>query len=78
MTRGVHSPAIAIAAAVILRPLAAILAAALVWFVLLRWTRAMDQADSQRFVNLGRSLPGRIRPAWHSVVRWIAPGTAPI
>jgi O-antigen/teichoic acid export membrane protein len=56
-----------------------IVAGALAWFVLLRWTGAMDQTDSQRLVVLGRSLPGRIRPAWQSLVSWIAPGvlTAP-
>lgn len=54
---------------------ASILGGALVWLVLLRWTGAMDQNDGQRFANLGRSLPGRIRPVWQSLVSWIAPGT---
>jgi O-antigen/teichoic acid export membrane protein len=55
-----------------------IVAGALVWFALLRWTGAMDQIDSQRLVVLGRSLPGRVRPAWQTLVGWIAPGTAPV
>jgi O-antigen/teichoic acid export membrane protein len=51
-----------------------IVAGALAWFVLLRWTGAMDQTDSQRLGTLGRSLPGRFQPVWHSLVSWIAPG----
>ena len=56
-----------------------IVVGALVWFVLLRWTGAMDQTDNQRLNTLGRSMPGRVRPAWQSLVSWIAPGalTAP-
>jgi len=54
-----------------------IMAGALVWFVLLRWTRAMDQTDSQRLDTLGRSLPGKIRPIWRSLVSWIIPVAVP-
>jgi len=57
---------------------AAIVAGGMMWFLLLRWTGAMDQTDSQRFLNLGRSLPGRVRPVWQMLVTWIAPGPATV
>jgi len=53
---------------------AAILAGMLVWFGVLRWTGAMDQNDGQRFLSVGRALPGRVRPVWNGLVNLIAPG----
>jgi O-antigen/teichoic acid export membrane protein len=51
---------------------ASILAGALVWFALLRGTGALDATDAQRFRNVGRVLPGRLRPAWDGLVGMIA------
>jgi len=52
-----------------------VLTGALVWFGLLRWTHALDQADAQRFQKIGHALPGRARPLWQAVVALIVPET---
>jgi O-antigen/teichoic acid export membrane protein len=54
---------------------AAILCGAVVWFVLLRWTDAVDQTDRQRLLTLGLFLPARVRPVWQVVVAWMGSGT---
>jgi O-antigen/teichoic acid export membrane protein len=53
---------------------AAILSGMLVWFAVLRWTGAMDKTDGQRFLTVGRALPGRVRPFWNGLVNLVAPG----
>jgi O-antigen/teichoic acid export membrane protein len=51
---------------------ASILAAALVWCVLLRLFGVLDQADVRRLGNVAGALPGPVRPAWNRLVRFVA------
>ncbi len=52
---------------------ASIVAAALTWLLLLRWTGALDQADRQRLLSISRAVPQRIRPGWTALVTLLAP-----
>ncbi len=51
---------------------ASMAAGAVVWFVLLRATGALDPVDAGRFQNIGRALPGRFRPGWNRLVGLVA------
>jgi O-antigen/teichoic acid export membrane protein len=51
----------------------AIVAAALTWLLLLRWTGALDGADRSRLLSIGHAAPGKFRPAWVSLVNLLAP-----
>jgi O-antigen/teichoic acid export membrane protein len=51
----------------------AILAAALVWALLLRWTRALDSSDRQRLLTIGRAVPASLQPRFTALVALLAP-----
>jgi O-antigen/teichoic acid export membrane protein len=51
---------------------AAVMGGAVTWCVMLRLTGAIHRADRDRFANLARSLPGRIRPWFMGLVNWLA------
>ncbi len=52
---------------------ACILAAALAWMLLLRWTGALDGVDRQRLLSVSHALPGRIQTLWTALVNLLAP-----
>jgi O-antigen/teichoic acid export membrane protein len=49
----------------------AVVAGVLAWCVMLRLTGAIDRADRERFGNLSRSVPGRVRPVFMGLVNWL-------
>lgn len=51
----------------------AIFAAALVWILLLRLTRALDNTDRQRLLSIVRAVPAPIRPRFTALVTLLAP-----
>ena len=64
---------LAAAAVAVRQVVVAVAAGAAAWFVLLRVTRALDGADRQRLINIGRSAPARLQPLWNSCVDLVAP-----
>jgi O-antigen/teichoic acid export membrane protein len=50
-----------------------IAAGVLIWCLLLRLTRALDEKDGERLGNVARSMPGPLRPAWTGMVHLLAP-----
>ena len=51
----------------------AILAAALIWMLLLRLTGALDDTDRQRLLSIGRAVPASLRPRFTALVALLAP-----
>ena len=51
----------------------AIVAGAAAWLAMLRLTGALEKEDGERFVHVGRILPGRVQPIYNRLVRalWV-------
>ena len=52
---------------------ATIVSGALVWFVLLRLTGALDSGDAARLRHVGRAMPGRVGPVLEFLIRLLVP-----
>jgi O-antigen/teichoic acid export membrane protein len=53
-----------------------IVAAALAWTFLLRWTSALDDTDRQRLLSIGHAIPRHFQPAWTALVNLLVPDRA--
>lgn len=52
---------------------ASVIAGAVVWFALLRWTGALEPTDIERLRHVGNALPGRFRPGWDRLLGIVSP-----